>query len=328
MSSRKSQKLERYITSLIIIIIISICSWYFNETSVNKNVLVSNNELSAQQNQNISESSVYVNSSQILDNIDVNNNKFNVLFLYVGQADCTLIKLNNEVMLIDSGNNEDGENVSNYLQSLGINEINYLVGTHSDEDHIGGIDDVIKNVKVDNFYIPKVGADETDYKNAINAANDKNIVVSNPNQGDKFKIDMAECEVMSCMQYDGISDNNSSIVLQIKYKDNTFLFMGDAEKEVETSRSWNKVDVLKVGHHGSSTGTTSDFLNQVSPHYAIIEVGKNNSYRLPNKNTITRIQNTGATILRTDTNCSSFWIKSDGNTIEETEVKINLDGNK
>ena len=104
--------------------------------------------------------------------------------------------------------------------------------------------------------------------------------------------------------------------------------MGDAEKETENSRKWEKVDVLKVGHHGSNTSSSESFLEQVRPYYAVIEVGKNNSYRLPNKYTISRIEKIGAKILRTDTNKTSFYIKSDGNEISESEVKIDLDGNK
>ncbi len=284
------------------------------------------NESSKQVSTNTEETAKQV-STNIVDNVDLNNGKLNVLFFYVGQADSTLIKFNNSVMLIDAGNNEDGNNVVNYLNSIGISKIDYLIGTHSDEDHIGGIDDVIKNIDIENFYIPTVGSNESDYKNAIQAAKDKNINTINPNQGDKFNLDNSNCEIMSVMNYDGISDNNSSIVIQLKYNDNSFLFMGDAEKEAETARSWNKIDVLKVGHHGSNTSSSADFLKQVNPQYAVIEVGKNNSYRLPNSKALSRIESVGAKILRTDTNCSSFWIASDGNNILETEVKINLDGN-
>lgn len=89
-----------------------------------------------------------------------------------------------------------------------------------------------------------------------------------------------------------------------------------------------KVDVLKVGHHGSATSTSQTFLDQVKPHYSVVEVGKDNSYRLPNNNTIKRLEESGTTILRTDINQSSFLMTSDGNTIETNEVKVNLDGNK
>src|SRR5574344_1511861 len=169
-------------------------------------------------------------STNIVDNVDLNNGKLNVIFFYVGQADSTLIKFNNSVMLIDAGNNEDGNNVVNYLKSIGNSKINYLIGTHLDEDHIGGIDDVIKNLNIKKFYIPTVSSNESDYKNATQEEKKKNSNTINQHQGDKFNLDNSNCEIMSVMNYDGISDNNSSIVIQLKYNDNSFLFMGDAEK--------------------------------------------------------------------------------------------------
>ena len=107
--------------------------------------------------------------------------------------------------------------------------------------------------------------------------------------------------------------------------------MGDAEKEVENSRKWDKVDVLKVGHHGSNSSSSDTFLNEVNPKYAIIEVGKDNSYNLPSKKVIERLTNIGCNILRTDKayeeNVGSFWLNSDGNNIEIKTININLDGN-
>lgn len=262
------------------------------------------------------------------ETVDFKNDELQVLFFYVGQADCTLIKYNDQTMLIDAGNNEDGNNIADYLLKQGIKSINYLIGTHSDEDHIGGIDDIINKLDIANFYMPEVGKEEINYKNAVIAADSKNIKLSYPNKGDKFEIGEVNCEIMSAMKYDNISDNNSSIVISANYKNNKFLFMGDAEKEVENSRSWDKVDVLKVGHHGSNTASSKEFLEQVSPKYSVIEVGKNNKYRLPSNKTIERINDVGSKIIRTDINQSSFLMTSDGEEISAEEIKLNLDGNK
>lgn len=292
-----------------------------------KYIFKNNNKTNDNNSNQVIEVSQYYENNEVTNITQLDNDKLNVIFLYVGQADCTFIKCKDQTMLIDAGNNEDGNNIVNYLKQLGISKIDYLIGTHADEDHIGGIDDVINNMDITNFYIPDVGTDETNYKNAMEAAKIKNITVTNPHVGDIFYISDAKCEVMSAMKYDGVSDNNSSIVFQMNFINNSFLFMGDAEKEVETSRNWNKVDVLKVGHHGSATGTTASFLSQVMPKYAVIEVGKDNKYKLPNSKTIDRINKIGSTILRTDANCTSFLMSCDGNKIESSEVKVNLDGN-
>lgn len=262
------------------------------------------------------------------ETVDLSNDKLNILFFYVGQADCTFLKFKDTTMLIDAGNNEDGKNIVNYLKENGITKINYLIGTHADEDHIGGLDDVVKGLDIEKIYMPKVGSDAVNYKNVVKQATNKNLKVETPKVGDTFDFADAKCEVLAQMDVKDVSKNNSSIVFQMNYGNTKYLFTGDAEKEVENSRTWEKVDVLKVGHHGSATSSSQKFLDQVKPHYAVIEVGKNNSYRLPNNHTIERLQNSGATVLRTDINQSSFWMTSDGNTIEENEVKVNLDGNK
>lgn len=262
------------------------------------------------------------------ETIDLNNDKLNMVFFYVGQADCSLIKFRNRTMLIDAGNNEDGKNIANYLKEIGVTKINYLIGTHADEDHIGGLDDIVRELDIEKIYMPKVGSEVVNYKNVVKEAAKKNLIVETPKVGDKFNISDASCEVLAMMDKKGVSDNNSSIVIQMNYGITKYLFMGDAEKEVENSRKWEKVDVLKVGHHGSATSTSQTFLDQVKPHYSVVEVGKDNSYRLPNNNTIKRLEESGTTILRTDINQSSFWMTSDGNTIETNEVKVNLDGNK
>ena len=272
------------------------------------------------------DNSVKIVNSDTVDVADLNNEKLNILFLYVGQADCTLIKLKDSVMLIDAGNNEDGENISNYLKVLGISKINYLVGTHADEDHIGGLDDIIKNFEVERLFMSEVGSTAKNYQNVLDSANQKKLTVEYPKRGDTFSLDTANCEVMMALRGEDVSDNDGSLVIELTYNQTKYLFMGDAGKVVENARSWNKVNVLKVGHHGSNTSSQDSFLKQVNPEIAVIEVGKDNSYNLPSNKTISRIEKMGSKILRTDTNTSSFWITSNGEEIETKELKVNLDG--
>ena len=318
MNKRKLKKITSIISVIILVIIGYFAAPIINEA---ENLYNSIDDIEK-------EEKVTFSTSDTIENIDLNNEKLNIVFFYVGQADCTFVKLKDECMIIDAGNNEDGKNIVNYLKNVGITKIDYVVGTHADEDHIGGLDDVIDGFDIGTIYMPKVGDDATNYKNVAKAAKKKNLQITNPKVGEKFNIGTANLEVLSVMEQKGTSDNNSSIVIQMNYDKTKYLFMGDAEKEVENSRTWENVDVLKVGHHGSATSSTQNFLDQVKPHYAVVEVGKNNSYRLPNKNTIDRLETMGITVLRTDINTSSFWITSDGKSIEEREVKINLDGNK
>ena len=325
--SKRRKKSNNIILSLIIFIILCVSGYfgtdYFLENSNSDNIAkeVSTNEVK------ITTSS----SIENVDEVDLNNDKLNIIFFYVGQADCTLIKLNDDVILIDAGNNNDGKNVVSFLQEKGITQIDYLIGTHADEDHIGGIDDIINSMDIGTFLIPTIGENGTDYKNAVETAKDKNIQIKHPTRGDIFYFENAQFEVMSAMEEEGTSDNNSSLVIEFTYNNTTYLFMGDAETEVENSRSWNKVNVLKVGHHGSNSSSSTKFLEQVNPEYSIIEVGKNNSYNLPSDKAIRRLEESGTQVLRTDKangeEVGSFWLRSDGNTIDIREVNINLDGN-
>lgn len=313
------------IVSLIILVILLLASRFDLDIVQNR---TAKSSIQSENANNTTRNIVYMQTVDVQENVDLENDNLNILFLYVGQADSTLIKLKDKVMLIDAGNNEDGVNISNFLKSEGISKIDYLVGTHADEDHIGGLDDIVNELEIGKIFMPKIGEDAKNYQNVVKAAKKKNLEIENPKIGDKFTINDANCEIMSVQNEGDYSENNSSIVIQMNYGKTKYLFMGDAEKETENSRKWEKVDVLKVGHHGSNTSSSESFLEQVRPYYAVIEVGKNNSYRLPNKYTISRIEKIGATILRTDTNKTSFYIKSDGNEISESEVKIDLDGNK
>ena len=325
--SKRRKKSNNIILSLIIFIILCVSGYfgtdYFLENSNSDNIAkeVSTNEVKITTSSNI----------ENVDEVDLNNDKLNIIFFYVGQADCTLIKLNDDVILIDAGNNNDGKNVVSFLQEKGITQIDYLIGTHADEDHIGGIDDIINSMDIGTFLIPTIGENGTDYKNAVEMAKEKNIQIKHPTRGDIFYFENAQFEVMSAMEEEGTSDNNSSLVIEFTYNNTTYLFMGDAETEVENSRSWNKVNVLKVGHHGSNSSSSTKFLEQVKPEYSIIEVGKNNSYNLPSDKAIRRLEESGTQVLRTDKangeEVGSFWLTSDGNTIDIREVNINLDGN-
>lgn len=326
MGKRKlKNKVKNLISSFIITIFLLVSAYfgvdYFKEDLVSKNKDISKNET-----QEVTTQIDYTNS------INLQNDKLNIIYFYVGQADSTFVKLNNSTMLIDAGNNEDGKMIVDFLNQNNISKIDYLVATHADEDHIGGIDDILNSVKVNQLLIPTVGSNGSDYKNAIEAAKNNNVEIKNPVRGDKFNLDSANIEIMSALEGEDVSDNDSSIVMQMNYNTTKYLFMGDAEKEVENSRQWQEVDVLKVGHHGSNSSSSEKFLEQINPKYSIIEVGKNNSYNLPSSKALTRLKNIDTKILRTDMangeEAGSFWLTSNGVEIDIKAVNINLDGNQ
>ena len=307
---------KKALMRLLAILIVFIISYAYNRFFMNENL---NNSKKANLKDNI-------NNSKFAD-VDLNNEDFNVLFMYVGQADSTLIKYKNKTMLIDAGNNEDGKNIVKFLKDKGISKLDYIVGTHYDEDHIGGLDDIIENFDIGKFYLSNGGELGPNYYNLEKAAKKKNLAITIPKVGDKIDFGDVDMEVMSASKFDGKNDNNASIVIQAKYGSRKYLFMGDLEKQEEAKRKWNEVDVLKAGHHGSNTSSTQEFLNQVKPKYVFVSAGKINKYRLPNVKAMERIEKMGAKIFRTDVNESSFWLTSNGNDIGIKEVSINLDGN-
>lgn len=222
-----------------------------------------------------------------------------VYCLDVGQGDSILISNQGKTMLIDASTNEMGSRVVKYLQDLGISKIDYLVGTHPHEDHIGGLDDVIKNFDIGTIYMPKKSANTKTFEDVLNAIKSKNLKVTAPSIGTTFNVGNANCEIMS-INNNADNANESSIVIQMNFNGTKYLFTGDANYNVEKSREWNDVDVLKVGHHGSSTSSTKEFLAQVKPEIALISVGKDNTYGHPTESALERLKNIGAKIYRTD----------------------------
>lgn len=245
--------------------------------------------------------------------------KLSVYFIDVGQADSILVINKDEAMLIDAGNNEDGQDVTNFIKEKGITKLNYVIGTHPHEDHIGGLDDVINSdIEIENVFMPKIQTNTKTFEDVLDAVENKNLSITAPNKGDNFKIGESNCQVMTDSILDKNNLNLSSIVIRLEYGNNSFLFMGDSEEENEKTMIWPKTDVLKVGHHGSNTSTSESFLNQVRPDYAVIMVGKSNNYGLPKEKIIERLKNVNAQIYRTD-EMGTIKITSDGNNIEVYE---------
>ena len=321
---KKNRELQKLITCIVIFVMMILAE---------KNGLfaVADSSITNVNKENITQILNYVQKPEIVESVssglNIDKTKLNIVYFYVGQADCTLIMQNNSTMLIDSGNSADGDNVVNAIKALGIEKLDVVIGTHVHEDHIGSMSGIIDNFEVGKFYLPYNATSTTSfYKRLLKSLTIKNMGIEEAVIGEKFNIGNAECEIMTVNNSDPENINEESIVLEIRYGTQKYLFMGDAEVINEKSREWNDIDVLKVGHHGSNTSTSSDFLKQVKPEISIISVGKDNSYGLPKKKILDRLNKQNSVIYRTDED-GTIQIVSDGNTSKVIKVDVNLDGN-
>ena len=226
-----------------------------------------------------------------------------VNYIDVGQGDSIFIQLpNKETMLIDAGEAYEADNVINYLNNLGIKKIDYVVGTHPHTDHIGGLEEVINTFDVGSIYMPKVSSNSKTFEDLLTTISNKGLKVKTAKSGvvvlseDNLKLEFI---APNSDNYSNL--NNYSAVLKLTYLDNTFLFMGDAETLSEDEITSDvDADVIKVGHHGSDSSSSVEFVKKVSPEYAIIMVGEGNSYNHPYQSIIDRYESVGAKVLRTD----------------------------
>ena len=250
-----------------------------------------------------------------------------VFFLDVGQADSILIKSQNEYMLIDAGNNADGPKLVNYFKSLGIKEFKYVIGTHAHEDHIGGMDDIIKNFKIDNFYMPDAITTTTTFMEVLDALDNKKVSFITPKEGTTIKLGNSTIEFFHVGQKKEEDLNDTSIVAKLYYYDISFLFTGDATSNVEKKILDKdlKSTVLKVGHHGSKYSSSAAFLNKVKPKYAIISVAKENEYYHPHGVVLDKLKKLKAEIFRTDEK-GTIVALSDGKTIAFKYIYTNTNG--
>lgn len=253
-------------------------------------------------------------------------------FIDVGNADCTLFLLpEGQTMLIDAGNNADGEDICTYLNKLGITKIDYLIGTHPHEDHIGGMDDIINSLEINGIYLPKIPDDKIPstktYEEVLTSVDNKNIFIINPFYK-QLIYDMNDITIEFLSDTNEINSDNMndySLVVKVKYKDISFILQGDAEENIEEMLlSNNEADlinctVLKIGHHGSSTSSSEKWLKTLSPQYAYIPCGKSNQYGHPHNEILKRLEKLNITYFRSDI---------DGTVVMSTNGKtINIDKN-
>ena len=265
---------------------------------------------------------LFIIVSVILFQIKLNSHSmFQINFVDVGQGDCTYIKtFSGKNIIIDGGegNTEKydyGENVVlPYLLDRGVKKIDYLIISHADSDHIGGLFTIIENIKIDKILIGIQPQISEQYVELLEISKDKNIKLVELKVGDRLNLEKEiYLEVLWPKENDFIelnTLNNNSLVFKISYKKFSILFTGDieeiAEKEIlklyENNKSFLNATILKVAHHGSKTSTCLEFLKSVNPKIVLIGVGKNNNFGHPSKSVINRLKDNNVQIYRTDYN--------------------------
>ena len=298
------KRTENKIINFVIIIVVAIIAAIYGENIINteeKNIVITEYDSK-------------------FSNIVLDNNLLQIFYFDVGQADSSLILNNGKVMLIDAGNDKDGDTLVKNIKDLGIEKIDYLVGTHMHADHIGGMDSIVKSFEIGEIFIPYTTRPDVQVKELLQAIDEKGLTITATDIGYSFKVGEGNCVIKHINNDEPTNINLSSIVIELEYKTSKYLFMGDAESKNENEINWNKVNVLKVGHHGSDTSSTKKFINTVSPEIAIISVGKNNIYKLPKQTVIDRLENIGAKIYRTDED-GTILITNNGTSNEVTKIK-------
>lgn len=307
----------------VLSVLVTSCSQPIKETS--NEIVTMQNEM---QTDVISKETILTeettNPSQQEESMQNSNQSTSVTvhFIDTGNSDSILISDNGKYMIIDGADNNDEEMLVDYINDLNIKKIDYVVLTHPDADHSGGLDAVIRNFEIGQVFVGNGDADTKTYKDFINEAIRKKLQPSVPLSGKTFQL--GEGTFTFYNQESTFEDvNDNSLITLFTFGDTKFLFMGDAGKEVERQLPLDKigkVDVLKVGHHGSKTSSAEEFIKSIAPTYSIICAGRDNKYGHPHQVTLDTIEKYGSMIYRTDTH-GTIFVESNGR-----EIKVSSKG--
>ncbi len=252
-----------------------------------------------------------------------NLDELTVSYIDVGQGDSIYIKSGDTDMLIDCGEAGDCEKVISYLDGMGITDIDYVVGTHPHSDHMGGMSKIVEHFSIGEMIIPHIDDSDTPttkyFEKFLTACSEKNLSLTEAVTGRKINLGDAELEIIAPCSEDYSNVNNYSVTFVMNHGDNSFIFSGDAEKLAENemiqSGKLQDIDVYKVGHHGSDTSSSEDFLNVIKPDYAVISCGAGNSYGHPCDITIENLSKFTDKIYRTDI-MGTVVFTSDGKSLD------------
>lgn len=248
------------------------------------------------------------------------NGTLQIHYLDVGQGDSTYIKVNDMDILIDAGPKSDADKLMAQLKAFNIDDFEIVIATHAHEDHIGGMTKVFDNYKVESFYMPKTNHTTKTFENMLKAVNKQGLKVTTLKGG--MNIDLgagANFNVYSPNADSYEELNDYSPIMKLNYGDSSFMFTGDAEvlAEKEVLQKYPKelkADVLKLGHHGSTTSSSEEFIKAINPKYGVISCGVDNSYGHPHKEILSLMNKYNIKIYRTDKQ-GQITVTSDGKNI-------------
>lgn len=244
-----------------------------------------------------------------------------VHYIDVGQADAALAICGDDVMLIDGGNVADSDLIIAYLKKLNIQAIDYIICTHAHEDHVGGLSAPLSVMPVGAVYAPVTESDSKAYQIFKQKVHQQNSEIIHPTPAETIPLGNARVQFIAPITEDAGNLNNTSIVLKVTHGKTSFLFTGDAETDEENdiiNAGYDlSADVLKVGHHGSDGSTGYVWLREIMPKYAIISVGKDNSYGHPTETVLSRLRDADVKLYRTDLQ-GDIVVVSDGENITFT----------
>lgn len=259
-----------------------------------------------------------------------------VYFIDVGQGDSELIRLKDSGIdiLIDAGTRSTKQELADYLKELGVEDIDILIGTHPHEDHIGGMAKIIEEFPIGTLYLPETSEEMTPttktYESLLDAVEKMDVTMRTASAGDVLlEQGNTSFKVLSPSHTDYDNLNDYSIVTRLKVGDTAFLFQGDAETPVEEeildSGADVSCDVIKLGHHGSSTSSSRAYLEAANPSAAVISCGVGNEYGHPHRETMDLLEKLSITPYRTDTQ-KTLLAETDGKTIVwQTELESVID---
>lgn len=254
-----------------------------------------------------------------------------VHFIDIGQGDSALLQSKGEFALIDSGEYSERDKLISYLSSQGVDELEFIISTHPHSDHCGSLSAVMSNFDTKALICPDVYSDSNVWNYVLDTADERGVPFINPSPEDEFSLGSATLTIYSPSpdaEYSSLNDY--SIVCKAEYGNTSFLFTGDAEKQVEKELLKSgfdlSADILKCGHHGSSSSNSADFIKAVNPSAAIISCGENNDYGHPHSETLKTLEKCNIPVYRTDED-GTITVTSDGEqlyiyTNEHSQVKL------
>lgn len=240
-----------------------------------------------------------------------------IKFIDVGQGEAILIALPEKTVLIDAGPTGSAPKIAQVLQELGRNKIDYLVATHPDEDHIGGMADVISNTQIGTIYAPNKTNNTATYRKFLNAIQNNNLQITLAEAGTIIdQTDSYKLEILWPKKDANFPDTNDySIIIKLTVGNRTFLFTGDAPTNAILDSNPGHIDVLKLSHHGSRTGTTDQLVRKLSPTYAVLSYALDNSYGHPMQSVLNALHKHSVEVWGTGAN-GTITITCDGTNID------------